>query len=100
MQLCSQACLRVCALLASAAAGWQLPLFPDPGRPLDPSAPCPAGGAQSGGPIATARDIYRRAGMKGFMRGWSASYMRLGPQTLVMFMAAEKLRALTGMDSL
>lgn len=41
-----------------------------------------------------------KAGMKGFLRGWSASYMRLGPQTLVMFMAAEKMRQLTGMDSL
>lgn len=57
-------------------------------------------GSKSGGPIQTARDVYQRAGMKGFLRGWSASYMRLGPQTLVMFMAAEKMRKLTGMDSL
>ncbi|KIZ07023.1 brown fat uncoupling protein 1 [Monoraphidium neglectum] len=57
-------------------------------------------GASSGGPVKTARVIYQRAGMKGFLRGWSASYMRLGPQTLVMFMAAEKLREMTGMDSL
>jgi hypothetical protein len=40
-------------------------------------------GASSGGPVKTARVIYQRAGMKGFLRGWSASYMRLGPQTLV-----------------
>jgi hypothetical protein len=34
------------------------------------------------------------------MRGFSASYTRLGPQTLCMFLAAEQLRKLTGMDSL
>ncbi|KAI8466412.1 MAG: mitochondrial carrier domain-containing protein [Monoraphidium minutum] len=57
-------------------------------------------GSGAGGPLATAADVYRRAGLAGFLRGWSASYMRLGPQTLVMFMAAEKLRAAVGMDSL
>jgi solute carrier family 25 uncoupling protein 8/9 len=57
-------------------------------------------GAQSGGPVATAADIYRRAGLGGFMRGFTASYSRLGPQTLCMFLAAEQLRKVAGMDSL
>ncbi|GBF92466.1 mitochondrial carrier protein [Raphidocelis subcapitata] len=57
-------------------------------------------GSKSGGPVATAREVYRRAGLRGFGRGFSASYTRLGPQTLCMFLAAEQLRKLTGMDSL
>lgn len=57
-------------------------------------------GSNSGGPVATALDVYRRAGPAGFMRGFTASYSRLGPQTLCMFLAAEQLRKLTGMESL
>ena len=34
------------------------------------------------------------------MRGWSANYLRLGPQTVITFIALEKFRALAGMSSL
>ena len=36
----------------------------------------------------------------GLMRGWSANYVRLGPQTVITFVALEKFRAAAGMTSL
>ena len=36
----------------------------------------------------------------GLMRGWSANYVRLGPQTVITFIALEKFRAVAGMTSL
>jgi solute carrier family 25 uncoupling protein 8/9 len=33
-------------------------------------------------------------------QGWSASYARLGPHTVIMFMCAERLRAYAGLKSL
>jgi solute carrier family 25 uncoupling protein 8/9 len=56
--------------------------------------------AGAGGPLATAAEVYRTAGARGFMRGFAASYSRLGPQTLVMFLAAEQLRRAAGMGGL
>lgn len=50
--------------------------------------------------LACAADVLRRDGPGGFMRGWSASYARLGPHTVIMFLAAEKLRKLAGLQSL
>jgi solute carrier family 25 uncoupling protein 8/9 len=34
------------------------------------------------------------------MKGWSASYARLGPHTVIMFLTAEKLRTYAGLKSL
>jgi solute carrier family 25 uncoupling protein 8/9 len=34
------------------------------------------------------------------MRGWSANYLRLGPQTVITFVALEQFRRLAGMDAL
>jgi solute carrier family 25 uncoupling protein 8/9 len=44
--------------------------------------------------------VYRQHGLSGFMRGWTANYARLGPQTVVTFLCAEKLRHLMGLKSL
>ena len=53
-----------------------------------------------GGALAAARDVLRRQGPRGFMRGWTANYLRLGPQTVITFVALEQLRRLAGMDAL
>lgn len=58
------------------------------------------GGRTYSGPMACAADVLRQDGMAGFMKGWSASYARLGPHTVIMFMVAEKLRKATGLQSL
>jgi len=34
------------------------------------------------------------------MRGWSANYCRLGPQTVITFVALEQFRKLGGMNAL
>lgn len=52
------------------------------------------------GPIAVAGDLIRREGLRGMLRGWSANYARLGPQTLITFIVSEKLRELAGLPSL
>ena len=53
-----------------------------------------------GGAAEAARDVLRREGPRGFMRGWTANYLRLGPQTVITFVALEQLRKLAGMDAL
>ena len=52
------------------------------------------------GAAEAARDVLRREGPRGFMRGWTANYLRLGPQTVITFVALEQLRKLAGMDAL
>lgn len=37
---------------------------------------------------------------KRLFSGWSASYMRLGPHTIIMFVSAEYIRGILGMDEL
>jgi Mitochondrial carrier protein len=61
---------------------------------------CTTGGSTYSGPFACAADIYRTHGAKGFLRGWTANYARLGPQTVVAFLTAEKLRVWVGLKSL
>lgn len=34
------------------------------------------------------------------LKGWSASYARLGPHTVIMFLTAERLRKYAGLQSL
>jgi len=52
------------------------------------------------GPLGVAADLLKREGPTGFLKGWSANYARLGPQTLITFIVSEKLRELAGMPSL
>ncbi|KAK9829621.1 hypothetical protein WJX72_006922 [[Myrmecia] bisecta] len=58
------------------------------------------GGAQYSGPLHCAREIVRREGPRGLLRGWTANYVRLGPQTTVIFVVMEKLRSFSGLESL
>ena len=47
--------------------------------------------------LGTVRDVLREHGPLGFWRGFSANYLRLGPQTVVTFVAAEFLRERFGL---
>lgn len=47
-----------------------------------------------------AADVMKKDGLIGFMKGWSASYARLGPHTVIMFLTAERLRKYAGLQSL
>ena len=59
-----------------------------------------AGGSNYSGPMQCAADIVKREGMKGLLRGWTAQYVRLGPQTTVIFLVMEQLRKLANLDTL
>lgn len=60
-----------------------------------------AGGEHKGQNILQcAAAIVKRHGPKGLLRGWTAQYIRLGPQTTVIFVVMEPLRKLSGLDAL
>ena len=61
---------------------------------------CLSGGNHYTGPLQCAQDIVRREGARGLLRGWTAQYVRLGPQTTVIFVVMEELRKLTGLGTL
>ncbi len=44
--------------------------------------------------------IVKEDGPFGLFKGWSAQYMRLGPQTTVIFVVMEELRQLSGLEAL
>jgi solute carrier family 25 uncoupling protein 8/9 len=52
------------------------------------------------GMIDCGADILKKDGLSGFMKGWAASYTRLGPQTVIMFIVTEEMRKLFGMSSM
>lgn len=58
---------------------------------------CGGDNAGAGGAL---RRVLAREGLAGLMRGWSANYLRLGPQTVITFVALEKFRGLAGMEAL
>lgn len=58
------------------------------------------GGSKYTGPIQCATDIIKHEGARGLFKGWTANYVRLGPQTTVIFVVMEQLRRATGLDSL
>lgn len=59
-----------------------------------------AGGSKYSGPLEAAAHVLRMEGPAGFFKGWTANYTRLGPQTVITFLVAERLRALAGLPSL
>ena len=52
-----------------------------------------------GGPISHCKHIWKTNGYKGFMKGWTASYLRIGPHTVLSFVMIEKIRQLIGIGS-
>jgi len=43
--------------------------------------------------------IYRHEGLSAFMKGWWASYFRIGPHTIISFVIIEKVRQLIGLTT-
>ncbi|KAK9843973.1 hypothetical protein WJX81_000833 [Elliptochloris bilobata] len=58
-----------------------------------------AGGVRYTSAWACAADIVRSDGPLGLLKGWLVQYLRLGPQTVVIFVVMEKLRTLSGLAS-
>mmetsp|Transcript_5568 Transcript_5568/g.13568 ORF Transcript_5568/g.13568 Transcript_5568/m.13568 type:complete len:81 (-) Transcript_5568:47-289(-) len=56
-------------------------------------------GSAKGGMVHAAYEVFCTEGMAGFFRGWSAQYLRLGPQTMVTFVVMERVRQWAGMDA-
>ncbi|KAL3764069.1 hypothetical protein ACHAW5_010439 [Stephanodiscus triporus] len=52
-----------------------------------------------GGPCAHFLHVMRTDGISGFMRGWTASYLRIGPHTVISLVLIEKIRQGIGMAS-
>lgn len=44
-------------------------------------------------------DILRKEGPSAFMKGWSASYCRIGPHTVISFLLIEQIRTVIGMNT-
>lgn len=44
--------------------------------------------------------IVQQDGPLGLMKGWVVQYVRLGPQTMVIFVVMEQLRSMSGLESL
>ena len=61
-------------------------------------AEAPGGGPRLG-MSGTVAALLREEGAGVLFRGWVANYARLGPQTLITFLAAEQLRKLFGLDA-
>lgn len=51
------------------------------------------------GPMCHAREVLRTCGLSGFFKGWTASYCRLGPHTIISLMMIEKAREWVGLES-
>ena len=45
------------------------------------------------------KSILRDEGATAFMKGWTASYLRIGPHTVISFILIEKVRQLFGMNT-
>ena len=45
-----------------------------------------------GGPGAHVMNILKNEGPSAFMKGWTASYMRIGPHTIISFVLIEQIR--------
>ncbi|PNH06480.1 Mitochondrial uncoupling protein 3 [Tetrabaena socialis] len=59
-----------------------------------------AGGALKRTIPETIIEVYRADGLAGYFKGWTANYARLGPQTVITFMASEALRTALGLQGL
>ncbi|OSX74722.1 hypothetical protein BU14_0269s0002, partial [Porphyra umbilicalis] len=57
-------------------------------------------GAGGRGLAATAVALVRVEGVRGLFRGWTAAYLRLGPQTALALFLYERLRGLAGWEGL
>ena len=61
---------------------------------------CSAGRRKYGSVAQCAVNIVKEDGPFGLLKGWSAQYMKLGPQPTVIFVVMEQLRRRSGLDAL
>jgi len=54
-------------------------------------------GKASGGVWKVAREVMAKDGAAGFFKGWTAQYLRLGPQTMITFLLLEQFRVMMGL---
>lgn len=57
-----------------------------------------AGG--SGGVVEAATKLVAEEGASALFKGWMANYVRLGPQTMIIFLVSEQLRKAFGLGAL
>lgn len=57
-----------------------------------------AGG--SGGVVHAATSLVAEGGVAALFKGWMANYVRLGPQTMIIFLVSEQLRKAFGLGAL
>jgi len=50
--------------------------------------------------FGAAKSLFNESGSMGFFRGWLPNYLRLGPQTIITFVVAERLREMAGLSRL
>lgn len=52
-----------------------------------------------GGPSKHMMHVWKSNGISGFLLGWTASYLRIGPHTVISLVLIEKVRQIIGMSS-
>ena len=52
-----------------------------------------------GGAVGHFKRILKMDGPVGFLKGWTASYLRIGPHTVISLVLIEKVRQMIGMAS-
>lgn len=57
-------------------------------------------GGRFRGPVHCAAAIVAAEGPGALLKGWVANYARLGPQTLLTFVAVEQMRGVMGMQAM
>eukprot|EP00210_Caulerpa_lentillifera_P006258 g5977.t1 len=57
------------------------------------------GGGQYGSTLACARELFMMEGLRGFFKGWTANYIRVGPNTTITFLVLEQLRVWAGLGN-
>lgn len=57
------------------------------------------GGNKFSGPVHCMVEILKQDGFLGLFKGWTANYVRLGPQTTITFVVLEQLRNLAGLGT-
>ncbi|GIL56806.1 hypothetical protein Vafri_12106, partial [Volvox africanus] len=58
------------------------------------------GGSEGRGITQTALGVIHSDGLRGFFKGWTANYARLGPQTVIIFLISETMRNTLGLEGL
>lgn len=53
-----------------------------------------------GSVLTVSRTLVAEEGLRGFLKGWSANYSRLGPHTVIVFLVYEQIRLWSGLGAI